>query len=300
MFFTEKARTDLAVEARNELMERYSKTHEGEIDGIKYSESTKGKANISVIDVINDNGAEKLGRKKGKYITVSFPDIMNISYSDFTELCDICAMELKNVCLGVAKEINSVFVCGLGNDRMTPDAVGPEAVKNVIITRHLKEKDRALFDATGLFDICALCPGVSAVTGLDAANTIRSVAQGIRPDVIIVIDALAARESARLCRTLQICSSGISPGSGVGNAKSSIDRESMGFPVVAVGIPTVVDTGTIIGEALGDTESCVNGGGLFVCPKDIDELCAKLSRLTGYAINRAFHGELSFGEMTMM
>lgn len=298
-----KAVTDLAVEARTQAMEEYSLTHEGEMDGIKYSERSEGDISISVIDIINENGARELGRKKGKYVTVSFGDLINAGFDDFKKLCDICASEIEKVCGELCENIKSVLLCGLGNERMTPDAIGPESVKNVLVTRHLKISDNELFDKTGLFDICAVCPGVSAFTGLDASDIVRSAAESAKPDIIIAVDALAARETSRLCRTLQICSAGISPGSGVGNAKLPIDGESMGVPVVALGVPTVVDTGTLVRDAVGDSEKELEDSkykGLFVCPKEIDELISRLSMLVGYSVNRAFHKELSFDEMIML
>ncbi len=297
-----KAVTDLAVEAREAVMERYSKTHKGDIDGIKYSERTDGIAGISVIDVINENGEREIGRKKGKYVTVSFPDVMNLGFEEFSSLCDVCAREILSVCRGLTDKIESVLVCGLGNEKMTPDCIGPESVKNVLVTRHLKNSDSALFKKTGLFDICAFLPGVGAVTGLDSSDILLSVVKEAKPDIVIAVDALAARETSRLCKTLQICSAGISPGSGVGNAKRFIDKETLGVPVVAVGIPTVVDTATLVRDAIGeDKAELLNGySGLFVCPKEIDELSTRLSRLIGYAVNRAFHKELSFEEIIML
>lgn len=292
--------TDLAVEARSEYMSAYAPAHGGEIDGVTYAEKSEGDFSVSTIDILNEAGERAVGKRRGRYVTVSFPDITLAGYDDFTRLCSLCAKEIRSLCSYAAGEVKSVLLCGLGNERMTPDALGPASVKNVLVTRHLKENDREVFDRAGFFDICAVYPDVSAHTGLDGAEIVRAAAQHASPDVIIAVDALAAREAPRLCKTLQICSAGISPGSGVGNAKRAIDKESMGVPVVSLGVPTVINAATLVADAAGERAKAEELGGLFVCPKDIDEISVKLSKLIGYAINRAFHGELSFEEMTMM
>lgn len=223
-----------------------------------------------------------------------------MSYDDFKKLCTLCASEIRTLCEHNAKNMKSVLLCGLGNERMAPDALGPASAKNVLVTRHLKEQKREVFESSGLFDICAVFPDVSAHTGLDASEIAKAAAEQTSPDIMIVIDALAAREPSRLCTTLQLCSAGISPGSGVGNAKNAIDKKSMGVPVISIGVPTVINAGRLVRDIAGSEADIENIRGLFVCPKDIDEISVKLSKLIGYSINRAFHGSLSFGEMTMM
>lgn len=292
--------TDLAVEARSEYMNTYAPSHRGEIDGVTYSERSEGEFSVSTIDILNEAGERAIGKRRGRYVTIAFPDITLAGYDDFTRLCSLCADEIRSLCSHTAGEVQSVLLCGLGNERMSPDALGPSSVKNVLVTRHLKEDDREVFDRAGFFDVCAVYPDVSAHTGLEGAELVRAASQHARPDVIIAVDALAAREASRLCRTLQLCSAGISPGSGVGNAKRAIDKESMGVPVISLGVPTVINAATLVADAAGEEAKTDGLSGLFVCPKDIDELSVKLSKLIGYAINRAFHGELSFEEMTMM
>lgn len=292
--------TDLAVEARSEYMNKYAPLHGGEIDGVTYAEKREGDVYISTIDILNEAGEHAVGKRRGRYVTISFPDITLAGYEDFTRLCELCAHEIRELCEHVCDKVQSVLLCGLGNERMSPDALGPASVKNVLITRHLKEQDYEVFERAGFFDICAVYPDVSAHTGLEGAELVRAAAERAKPDVIIAVDALAAKEPARLCKTLQLCSAGISPGSGVGNAKNAIDEQSMGVPVISLGVPTVIDAGTLVRDAAGETADTQKLAGLFVCPKDIDELSVKLSKLIGYAINYAFHKDLSFEEMTMM
>ncbi len=297
MFFSV---TDLAVEARDEYMSRYAISHEGEIDGVEYSERKEDDISISTIDILNEEGQRAVGKKRGRYVTISFPDIMLADYGGFIKLCEICAREIRGLCEHVCKNAESVLLCGLGNERMSPDALGPASVKNVLVTRRLKEEEPEIFSRTGLFDVCAVFPDVSAHTGLEGAEIIRAAAKSASADIIIAVDALAAKEPERLCKTLQLCSAGILPGSGVGNAVCAIDEHSMGVPVIALGIPTVIDAGTLVCGAAGENADVTPLKGLFVCPKDIDELSERLSRLVGYSVNRAFHRELSFEEMSML
>ncbi len=292
--------TDLALEARDEYMSRYAENRKNEADGISFYSRTEGEFSVSTIDILNESGERALGKRRGRYITVSFPDITLMSYEDFERLCTLCASEIRAICEHNAKELKSVLLCGLGNERMAPDALGAASAKNVLVTRHLKEQKREVFEMSELFDICAVFPDVSAHTGLDASELVQAAAKQTSPDVIIAIDALAARGPSRLCSVLQLCSAGISPGSGVGNAKNAIDEKSMGVPVISIGVPTVINAATLVRDVAGDRAATDEIKELFVCPKDIDELSVKLSKLIGYSINKAFHGSLSFGEMTMM
>lgn len=292
--------TDLAAEARDEYMSRCAENGNKSSDGISFCSRTEGGFSVSTIDILNEEGENALGKRRGRYITISFSDITLMSYDDFEKLCMLCASEIRALCEHNAKNLKSVLLCGLGNERMSPDALGPASAKNVLVTRHLKEQKREVFESSGLFDICAVFPDVSAHTGLDASDIAKAAAKSTLPDVMIAIDALAAREPSRLCTTLQLCSAGISPGSGVGNAKNAIDEKSMGVPVISIGVPTVINAGTLVRDIIGKEADVGEIEELFVCPKDIDEISVKLSKLIGYSVNRAFHGALSFGEMTMM
>ena len=181
---------------------------------------------------------------------------------------------------------------GLGNREVTPDALGPEAVGNLLITRHvIREYGRAAFKAEQVHRVSGLVPGVMAQTGMETLEIVRGVAQETKPDVIVVIDALAARSTRRLNRTIQLSDAGIQPGSGVGNHRNSLSRETLGVPVVAIGVPTVVDAATIVYDATGDREKIApNLHGMFVTPKDIDETVKSLSFTISEALNLAMEG----------
>lgn len=292
--------TDLAAEARSEYMSRYAKENGGRIDGVEYSEEKEGDFSVSTIDILNEDGARAVGKPCGRYITVSFPDISKMGSADFSRLCSLLARLLRGLSEHIAKGAKSVLLCGLGNERLSADAFGPKAAKNALVTHHLKEEAGDVFSSSGLFDVSAFYPDVSAHTGLESSSLLAAAVKEANPDVIVVIDALCARGAERICKTVQLCTAGITPGAGVGNTKRAITKESMGVPVIAVGVPTVIDTATLLCDISGEGAVGEEAYGFFVCPKDIDELCEKLSLLVGFAINRAFHGELSIEEMMLL
>lgn len=293
-------RTDLAEELRSHVMASDAKSSAGEIDGVLYRETEKGDVRISTIDIINEDGEKKLGKKQGRYITISYPTASGLGYSDFIGLCDILAENLRSIC----KNVSRILVCGLGNRELAADAVGVIAVENVLVTHHIRESDEALFASSGFFDVSAISPGVMAKTGMESADVVKGVVERLHPDVVIAVDSLAAREAARLARTIQLSDTGISPGAGVGNRRAAFDRDYIGVPVIAVGVPTVVDTATLVHDALAGQdireETLASLSGLFVSPKEIDVIAENVGKIIGYAINRAFHGDFSYEEMAMM
>lgn len=198
-----------------------------------------------------------------------------------------------------------LLVIGLGNREVTPDAVGPQAVENTVVTRHLITH---LPDTFGhMRPVAALAPGVLGSTGLESAEIIQGVVEKCRPDAVILVDALASMSLKRLCTTVQITDTGIVPGSGVGNARAAINQDLLQVPVVAMGVPTVVDAATLAAELLtsaGQEELAdqLDRGAkenMIVTPKDIDARVREISRLVGYSINLAAHPDLSFGDFSM-
>ena len=293
-------RTDLAEELRAHAMSMRAKEKAGNIDGVLYNERTEGFIKISTIEIINEAGEKTLGKPQGRYVTISFPTAANLTYADFIALCDAVSVELRAFCWGHPH----MLVCGLGNRELSADALGVLAAENVLVTHHLKQMDGIPFGASGLGDVSAFSPGTMGETGAESATLIESVAEKLRPDAVIVIDALAARDASRLARTIQISDAGISPGSGVGNRRASLCEKTLGIPVIAIGVPTVVDTATLVRDALegrSPNENILRSlSGLFVAPKEIDVIAANMARLIGYAINRTLHGDLPYEEMAMM
>ena len=289
----ERAITDLAVEAREEYMERYAVAHGGEIDGVTFSEREESGIKISEIEVLSKAGEKAVGRARGKYVTISFEDISKVGFAYFSSLCKVCARELRLLCGGA----KSALICGLGNARLASDSIGPLALSHVLVTHALREREPEIFEKGGFFDVCAIAPGVGADTGFCAADIVRPAVSAAKPDLVVAIDALAARGTERLLKTVQICTSGISPGSGVGNARTRLDEGSVGAPVISLGVPTVVDVGTLVRDATVAEARYEKYAGLFVCPKDIDAQSAKIARLLGFAVNLAFQENYPIEEM---
>lgn len=293
-------RTDLAVEAAelNRL---------GEEDGFLETVST-GAVPVSRVRIVNEKAARLTGKPMGNYATVFFDG----AFSDdglFDEAVNRTAEVLKEF----LKNARSVLAVGLGNADMTADALGPKVVDGLIVSRHLKEQLPELYRELALGELSALRPGVLGQTGIETAELIRTAADVVSPDAVVVFDALASRRVKRLCATVQISDTGITPGSGVGNHRSRIDRKTLGIPVISVGIPTVVDAATLTVDALEKIRDQGNGrpvapewiedegnalrellGGyennLVVTPQDIDALLGRAAKLLSEAVNMAVHG----------
>ncbi|MBQ8003815.1 MAG: GPR endopeptidase [Oscillospiraceae bacterium] len=290
-------RTDLALEAREVWQE--SAEENTALRGVWARELETEGFRVTRVKILNDEGAEALGKPCGSYTTIELDGISRRDTRSFPSAISAVSEELKRI---LPETDGDVLVVGLGNADITPDAVGKCAVENVMVTRHLVEKMPELFG--GLRPVAAVVPGVLGMTGVESGEIIRGVAEHIKPDCVIVIDALASMKLSRLCKTIQITDTGIVPGSGVGNARSAITRETVGFPVVAMGVPTVVDIATIITGFADDAGIDISGKTLseyserlLVTPKDIDVNISDIGRILGYAINSAVQKDMSIAEM---
>ena len=276
-------RTDLAMEARERFEE------DVELRGVSIEEDYDEKRDIRVttVRIESENGAKAMGKPIGTYITLEAPKLSDPDEDYHREVSETLAEYLKEL-LGTGQE-RSVLVVGLGNRDVTPDALGPEVVNNLRITRHVvREYGRAAFAKEKIHMVSGIVPGVMAQTGMETLEIVRGVAEETRPDVIVAIDALAARSSKRLNRTIQISDAGIHPGSGVGNHRHSLTKETTGVPVIAIGVPTVVDAATIVYDATRDRNAVLPGlNSMFVTPKDIDETIKRLSFTISEALNIA-------------
>ncbi len=289
--------TDLAEELRDHAISQKAKEKAGELDGVLYQEETKENIRISTMQILSKDGETLMGKPKGTYITLSFPTAANMGYAELLSLADTLCEKLLAFFGGKKR----ILVAGLGNERFSADALGPIAVRHTLVTHHLKEMDMDFMKEFA--DIAAITPGILSKTGMESADMIKSAIETVHPDGIIAIDALAAREADRLARTIQLCDTGISPGSGLGNHRKALNAETLGIPVLAIGVPTVVDTATLVYDALnGDIREATleKLRGLFVSPKEIDDIAENLGRVIGYAVNRAFHGSFPYEEMAMM
>lgn len=295
-----KIRTDLAMEAR-EIWQENSGSAEA-LPGVKAEEKIIGSFRLTRVEILDTAGEQALCKPIGKYSTLELDGLLRREENAFMEAADILAAEIRRV-LPLMPDAG-ILVAGLGNPDITPDAIGPESLRSVMVTRHLKEylpKDFADFRT-----VSAVEPGVLATTGLESADMIAAVGEKIKPDAIIAVDALASRQTDRLCRTVQISDTGITPGSGVGNSRAELSRRTLGVPVLAVGVPTVVDAATLTAELaakagtqLPDDSNFGDQGNMIVTPRDIDQSVKDISKLIGYAINLALHDGLTLGDIDM-
>lgn len=292
--------TDLAEELRTYAMSKRAKEEKGELDGILYNERQEDFIKISTIEILDERGEKALGKPKGKYVTLSFPTAAHLTYADFLKLCDTLAVELRAFCW----DYSHTLVCGIGNRELSSDALGVIASEYVLATHHMKNMDGVPLGMGGFGDVSSFSPGAMTRTGIETAALIHSVVESQHPNAVIAIDALAAREADRLARTIQISDAGITPGSGIGNAGTALNEETLGVPVIAIGVPTVVDTATLLRDALDghspDEDVLASLSGLFVAPKEIDVIVRNMGKAIGYALNRTLHGDFPYEEMEMI
>ncbi len=278
-------RTDLAVEQR-EMTAKHS-------DNVAVRQYARQNANVTEIEILNDEGAQELGKPKGKYITMEIP-----AFSHDSELLDgrLTAMT-ESIRTLLPDEDGPVLVAGLGNEDVTPDALGPRTAHGIFATRHI---DRALASALGfgeLRDVCAITFGVLGQTGMETAETIRGIVNTIHPAAVITVDALAARSLQRLGKTVQLTDTGITPGSGVGNSRARLDKETLGVPVIAIGVPTVVDAVTLVRDFTSEhkmaKEKEDEAKAMMVCPREIDVTIRRAARFLALSLNCALQPSIS-------
>lgn len=278
-----KVRTDLALE------ERESFDGSGvEIHGVEVEESCDEERDVRLtrVKIVSERGAREMGKSRGTYLTLEAPGLASTDEDYHREVSEVIADLLREL-TGTAE---SVLVAGVGNRDVTPDALGPQAVSNLMITRHLiREYGREMMGMDGCCVVSGIVPGVMAQTGMETSEILQGIIEETRPDLLIVIDALAARSTRRLGRTVQITDTGIQPGSGVGNHRGSLTKESLGIPVIAIGVPTVVEAAAIVYDAQGNCEKMPpHLNGMFVTPKNIDEMIKQLGFTLSEALNMVF------------
>ncbi len=280
-----QVRTDLALEARESIGEAE------EIRGVSVEETYDEKNEIRVTRVIIEtkNGAKAMGKPIGVYTTLEAPRMVEPDENYHQEISSALAKELKDIIPEVQEE-QSVLIVGLGNRDVTADALGPNVADNLFITRHVvMEYGKAAYSKSRMNMVSSIVPGVMAKTGMESAEIIKGVIGQTKPDVVIVVDALAARSTKRLNRTIQVTNTGIHPGSGVGNHRNALTKESLEVPVIAIGVPTVVDAATIVNDAVSG-EMKVNLAELnnmYVTSKDVDYQIKQISHVICDALNEA-------------
>lgn len=312
--------TDLALEEK----ERFESDHV-EVQGVILEEEYDKEREILItkVKIETEKGARAMGKPVGTYITMEAPNMAVPDEEYHREISEELAKYIKEL-IKIEKEDYVVLVAGLGNRQVTPDALGPHVVDNLAITRHIvKEYGKYAMGEDAVHMTSAIVPGVMAQTGMETLEIIKGIVKETKPDLVIAVDALAARNSKRLNRTIQIADTGINPGSGVGNHRNGITEETIGVPVIAIGVPTVVDAATIVNDTMEnliaalETSETLKGvgvvlqgynatekyelikelisphlNGMFVTPKDIDETIKRI----GYTISEGLN--ILFSERT--
>ena len=278
-------RTDLALEARECVEEKAEGLH-----GVKVEEEYDEASDVHITKVVIEtkNGAKMLGKPMGIYITLEAPTMTEPEEDYHQEISEILAEQIRNVLPDPDRE-QSILVVGLGNREVTADSLGPNVVDNLLVNRHIvREYGKVAYNCSKMHQISSLVPGVMAKTGMESAEIIRGVIGETKPDLVILIDALAARSTKRLNRTIQITNTGIHPGSGVGNHRNAITQESLNVPVLALGVPTVVDAATIVGDAMGERPVALKElNNMYVTTKDVDQQIQQISHILCDGINKA-------------
>ena len=270
-------------------------------DGVKVEEDFLG-LKVTRVRIENEKGEMALGKGVGNYITMEIPPSVPLMEEDYENACRILATELKSILPKIEK--GSVLVLGLGNRNITADAIGPKTVDSVLITRHLIEYMPEEIDQR-LNPVCAISPGVLGITGVETGEIVKGVIDRVKPSLVIAIDALCSRRMERVNRTVQISDTGIVPGAGIGNRRMAIDKKTLGIPVIAIGVPTVVDAATIAGDTIDRiTESLKNAAegdspllkvlkpdldDFIVTPKEVDTAVDFIGRIIANGINIALH-----------
>lgn len=310
-------RTDLALEEK----ERFE-SDQVEIPGVILEEEYEEELEIQItkVKIETENGAKSMGKPVGVYLTIEAPN-MAMSDEDYhREISEKLARKIGEIIHLQEKEISSILVVGLGNRQVTPDALGPYVVDNLRVTRHImKEYGKYAMEMEENGIVSAIVPGVMGQTGMETLEIIKGIVSETKPDMVIAIDALAARNSKRLNRTIQIADTGIHPGSGVGNHRSGLTKETLGIPVIGIGVPTVVDAATIVNDTMEnlisalETSEVLKGvgnvlrsynnsekyelikelisphlNGMFVTPKNEDELVKQISYTLSESLNMLF------------
>ncbi|MBD8924541.1 MAG: GPR endopeptidase [[Eubacterium] rectale] len=310
-------RTDLAVETQESLKKTNSN-----LRGVNYSEEKrKDDIKVSVVTIETENASKLTGRPRGRYVTIEAPQMTEddelYRQSVSEEFAGVLKKMIHDAC---KKEEYHTLVVGLGNRDVTPDALGPRVVDNLYITRHIiNEYGKYAFGKEHVNRVSSIVPGVMAQTGMESMEIVNGIVKETKPDVVIAIDALAARNTKRLNRTIQVTDTGINPGSGVGNHRHGLNEKSIGVPVIAIGVPTVVDAATIVNDTMFNLITAMNQSSelktlgntlgelnetekyelirellspnlntMFVTPKDIDETVRRISYTISEALNRLF------------
>ena len=288
-------RTDLALETRELLGTNKP--------GIKHNERMEGNIKITNIEILNDSASQSLKKPKGKYVTIEFPTLTdNFQHSD--KRIEIVSKEIASL----IPNKGLVLVVGVGNTDITPDALGPKATSYILATRHIKGELARSTGLDKLRPVSAIFPGVLGQTGIETSEFITSIVNKLKPSCVIIIDALASKQAKHLGCTIQISNTGITPGSGVGNSRPQINKDTLNVPVISIGVPTVVDASTLAYSLINEDKAPENlneiisphGSDMMVTPREIDLLIERASKLIGLSINCALQKDFSAEDIYLL
>lgn len=305
-------RTDLALE-RNEIYKNKNNIASN-IDGVEVESESKENIEISRVKIINENGSKALAKPMGNYITLDVKKIKLLDDEKIQEVAEVLSEELRSIIIKHVKECDSILVVGLGNRYVTPDALGPKVIPEIEVTRHILEYMPSAMPKDTR-PVSAISPGVLGITGIETMEILKGIVDNIKPKMLIVIDALASRSIERISSSIQIADTGIVPGAGVNNTRKEISKNTLEIPVIAIGIPTVVDLASITNECIdlfieslqekAMSNSYLNelkekdnyneikealipkDYNMIVTPKEIDELIENMSKIVSKGINMA-------------
>lgn len=321
-------RCDLAIEAKEMITEIQGEDYV--IPGVSVdTESVHSYIHITRVHVESEDGQRELGKEPGHYVTLEMPARFYGQQKIYEEMCQVCAKELNRLTdQHLKSENDSVLVIGLGNWNITADALGPRVIHSLMITRHLKEYMPQEIDE-GIRPVCGISPGVLGLTGIETGEIVRGLVERLHPDLVIAIDALCSRKVERINTTIQFSDTGITPGEGVGNKRQSINHQNLGVPVIAIGVPTVVDAATIAGDSIDwvirrlknemeseqplyrflkelegeDKYGLIREsiapvfGNFIVAPKEVDSVIEDISKVIANGINIALHKGITLSDV---
>ena len=302
-------RTDLALEAREMINEKKTGALKevGKLpEGIIMETTDKPNVLVTRITVENDEAAQAINKKKGRYVTIELKDGELNSIDVYQEVAKTLCDELEAF---MPSKNPSIMIAGLGNWNVTPDSLGPKVVEKLVVTRHIKDSMPKDSLDPRLGNVCAVAPGVLGITGIETGELLQGVINRIKPDIIFAIDALASRKTSRINTTIQITDTGIVPGSGVGNKRMELSRDTLGIPVIAIGVPTVVEAITLakdllenasgeeLEESLYTSISKTCGAEMVVTPKNIDIAIERMATTIANGLNMTIHKGFDFGDI---
>lgn len=317
-------RTDLAIEAREMVQEKEEK--KGELDGIEVTEEENVDYILTRVHITTEKGSRLMGKPKGNYITIEAQKLKENDVECHEKLIGVLAKELGR--LAKLKRHDTVLVTGLGNWNITPDALGPKVVSRILVTRHLQETlpDNIM---ESVRPVAAVSPGVMGITGMETGEIVKGIVEKLHPKLLIAVDALAARKTSRINATIQLSDTGLAPGAGVGNRRKMLNEETLGIPVIAIGVPTVVDAATLVNDTmdcmlqemkaqtdkntpfydmLRSMEHEEKYGlitellhpymeNMFVTPKEVDAVVDRLAGIIANAVNVAMHPGVTMADI---